>query len=204
MRRGLRSQQPPLLFTPEPEIVYLGRRRRARMDHQEELTIEELRQQLNDLRLRNREIEATNLAEVRARNTAEAEAERLRTQGPQNAQQYMHPTLRMPESAIQLPNLGRGTFEIKPNFITLIKSVVFEGRPNEDPIAHVKVFLDFCETITAEGLPGDYVKLKAFKWSLGGKALAWLESLPPNSITTWAQLYELFMNKFLWLFGYGP
>jgi Retrotransposon gag protein len=197
MHRRLRSQQPPLLFTPEPERVYLGRRRRVRMgDHQEELTMEELRRQIDALTIRNREVEATNQAEVRAREAAEAEAERLRTLGPQNAQQYMHPTLRMPESAIVIPPLGRGGFEIKPHFITLIKSVIFEGRPTEDPIAHVKVFLDLCETITTEGLPVDYVKLKAFKWSLGGKALAWLDSLPPRSITTWTQLYELFMNKF--------
>ena len=203
MRRGLRSQQPPLLFTPEPERVYLGRRRRVRMDNLEHLTMEELRQQLTNMAIRNREIEATNQAEVqareeavRARAEAEAEAEWLRAQGPQNASQYMHPTLRMPASAIVVPSLNGRSFEIKPNFITLIKSILFEGRLTEDPIAHVKVFLDLCETITAEGLPEDYVKLKAFKWSLGGKTLAWLDSLPPGSITTWNQLYEQFMNKF--------
>ena len=145
-------------------------------DNVEELTMEELRRQLDALRIRNREVEATNQAEVQAREAAEAEAERLRSQGPQNAQQYMHPTLRMPDSAIVVPPLGPRGFEIKPNFISLIKSIIFEGRPTEDPIAHVKVFLDLCETITTEGLPVGYVKLKAFKWSLGGKALAWLDS----------------------------
>ena len=94
-----------------------------RQENGEELTVEELRRQLNALRIRNREVEATNQEAVRAREAAEAEAERLRSQGPQNAQQYMHPTLRMPESAIQLPNLGPGGFEIKPHFITLIKSL---------------------------------------------------------------------------------
>ena len=201
MHRGIRSQQPSLLFTPEPEREYLGRRRRRKMERQENEngeapTVEQLMRQIEALNLRNREVEAESQAAIRAREEAEAEAERLRTLGPQNAQQYMHPTLRVPESAIVLPNLGPRGFEIKPHFITLIKSIVFEGRSTEDPIAHVKVFLDLCETVTAENLPVDYVKLKAFKWSLGGKALAWLESLPPRSITTWNQLYELFMNKF--------
>ena len=82
MHKRLRSQQPPLLFTPEPERVYLGRRRRGRMERQdnvEELTVEELRRQLDALRIRNREVEATNQAEVQAREAAEAEAERLRS-----------------------------------------------------------------------------------------------------------------------------
>ena len=74
--------------------------------------------------------------------------------------------------------------------------ICYEGKPTEDPIHHVKVFLDLCETISAEHVPPDYIKLKAFKWTLGGKALAWLESLPSQSITTWQQLYDLFMNKF--------
>ena len=62
-------------------------------DHQEngaELTMEELRQQLIDVRLRNQEVEAANQEAVRARADAvraqaeaEAEAERLRAQGPQ-------------------------------------------------------------------------------------------------------------------------
>ena len=99
------------------------------MDNVEELTMEELRRQLEALRTRNREVEATNEVAVRARAAAEAEMERLRAQGPQNAQQYMHPTLRMPDSAIVIPPLGPGGFEIKPNFISLIKSIIFEGRP---------------------------------------------------------------------------
>ena len=64
------------------------------------------------------------------------------------------------------------------------------------PFRHVKVFLDLCDTIANEQVPQDYIRLKAFKWSITGKALAWLESLPPRSITTWQQLYDLFMNKF--------
>ncbi len=42
----------------------------------------------------------------------------------------------------------------------------------------------------------EYIQLKAFKWSVTGKAQTWLESLPPRSITTWGQLYDLFMTKF--------
>ena len=196
MQQGRRSQNPPLAFTPEPERVYLGRRRKNRAMNNGEPTMEDLRRQLEEMRLRNEASETARLEAERLRVEAEAVAEAMRTQGPQTAQQYMHPTLRVPDSAIVLPALGARNFEIKPHFITLIKTSCFEGRPTEDPIRHVKIFLDLCETIAAENVPADYIRLKAFKWSLGGKALAWLESLPPRSITTWQQLYDLFMNKF--------
>ena len=42
----------------------------------------------------------------------------------------------------------------------------------------------------------EYVLLKAFKWSLGGKATHWLESQAPRSITTWKALYDAFLMKF--------
>ena len=107
-------------------------------------TVEDLMRQLEAMRLRNEAVEAARITAERGREQAEAAAEELRTQGPQNAQQYMHPTLRVPDSAIVLPELGPRGFEIKPHFITLIKTTCFEGRPTEDPIRHVKVFLDLC------------------------------------------------------------
>ena len=70
--------------------------------------VEELMRQIEALNLRNQTVEAERQEQVRAREQAEAEAVRLRTLGPQNAQQYMHPTLRVPDSAIVLPELGPG------------------------------------------------------------------------------------------------
>ena len=58
------------------------------------------------------------------------------------------------------------------------------------------MFLDLCDTIANEQVSQEYIRLKAFKWSITGKALTWLESLPPRSITTWQQLHDLFMTKF--------
>ena len=58
------------------------------------------------------------------------------------------------------------------------------------------MFLDLCDTIANEQVSQEYIRLKAFKWSLTGKALTWLESLPPRTITTWQQLHDLFMTKF--------
>ena len=125
--------------------------------------MDDLRRQLEEMRLRSEASEAARAEEERLRLAAEAAHEATRAQVPRNAQQYMHHTLRVPEPAIVLPEIRARTFEIKPNFITLIKTICFEGRPTEDPIRHVKIFLDLCETITAEHVPADYIRLKAFK-----------------------------------------
>ena len=78
---------------------------------------------------------------------------------PKNAQQYMHPELHVPESAIVLPTHPQN-YEIKTHFIQLIRGSTFEGRQSECPIAHVKIFLDMCDTITSNNVSAEYIRLK--------------------------------------------
>ena len=172
-----RSSSDPLVEpNPEPERLF-GRRARRRRRMAQENENAELRRLLQEARLANNALQ-TIVDSV-----------------PKNAQQYMHPELHVPESAIVLPR-HPNNYEIKTHFIQLIRASTFEGRQSECPIAHVKIFLDMCDTITNENVTPEYIRLKCFKWSLIGKALAWLESLPPRSITTWQQLHDLFMTKF--------
>ena len=92
---------------------------------------------------------------------------------PKNAQQYMHPELHVPESAIVLPDHPQN-YEIKTHFIQLIRGSTFEGRMAECPIAHVNIFLDMCDTITSTNVTAEYIRLKCFKWSLIGRPLSTL------------------------------
>ena len=48
----------------------------------------------------------------------------------------------------------------------------FTALPHQDPLVHIEVFLDLCDTITMDDVPMDYIRLKAFKFSLDGIALA--------------------------------
>jgi hypothetical protein len=191
-RRRLNFNNP--LFDSEPERSFHRRLR----ENQAMATAEELAAQMAELRLQMEAMQRDrNTAAVEAQHEREAAA-RLQEQLnaiPRNAKQYMHPELRVPESAIVLPEIAR-TFEIKSHFISLIKRAQFEGKPTECPMEHVKNFTDLCDTISADGVSLEYVLLKAFKWSLTGKALSWLESLPPRSVTTWRTLHDLFMTKF--------
>ena len=45
-------------------------------------------------------------------------------------------------------------------------------------------------------VPEDALRLKVFPYSLRDRARAWLNSLPPNSISTWKELAERFLMKY--------
>ena len=102
------------------------------------LTMEDLRRQLEEMRAARAEdarlraeSEAARVEAERRRVASEAALEAERALVPQNAHQYMHPTLRVPEPAIVLPEIGARNFEIKPNFITLLLRpyAMREGQP---------------------------------------------------------------------------
>ena len=89
-------------------------------------------------------------------------------------------------------------FELKPPFIALVRANPFQGLTNtfECPIRHMGLFTDLCDTIASAEVPSDYIWLKAFRFSIDGKAALWFKTLPARSIFTWKQLYDLFMNKY--------
>ena len=72
----------------------------------------------------------------------------------------------------------------------------FAALPYQDHLVHVDVFLDPWDTITMDDIPVDYIRLKAFKFSLDGMTLAWFKSLAPWSIFSWETILNAFMTKF--------
>ncbi len=53
-----------------------------------------------------------------------------------------------------------------------------------------------CLSMKPQGVTEDQIKLRAFPFSLVESAKEWLFYLPPKSITTWADLSRLFLNRF--------
>ncbi|CAN6687819.1 unnamed protein product [Malus baccata var. baccata] len=93
------------------------------------------------------------------------------------------------------PDVQDGTsFEIKPHILNILPS--FHGLPNSDPNMHLVDFIEACDNTIIRGFSSEAIKLRLFPFSLKDKAKAWLHSLPANSITTWAELQERFLNKF--------
>ncbi|RDY01098.1 hypothetical protein CR513_15620, partial [Mucuna pruriens] len=74
---------------------------------------------------------------------------------------------------IQYPQLEPAqTYELKPGFIHLLPE--FHGLASEDPHKHLKEFHVVCSTMRPQGIPEDYIKMKAFLFSLDGAANDWL------------------------------
>ncbi|XP_049394593.1 uncharacterized protein LOC125858851 [Solanum stenotomum] len=72
----------------------------------------------------------------------------------------------------------------------------FTGLPHEDPQVHLRTFIDIINTYIPIGVSSDYVRLTLFPYSLLGATRRWLDSEPPNSITTWDDLAKKFLSRF--------
>ncbi|CAA7014739.1 unnamed protein product [Microthlaspi erraticum] len=72
----------------------------------------------------------------------------------------------------------------------------FQGKPQENPLEHIDAFEEICGTISAGGAPKEYLKCKLFSFTLTGKALRWVKSLPAQSITTWKEYKVAFLGHF--------
>ncbi|RDY13923.1 hypothetical protein CR513_01084, partial [Mucuna pruriens] len=78
---------------------------------------------------------------------------------------------------IQYPQLEPAqTYELKSGLIHLLPK--FHGLAGEDPYKHLKEFHVVCSTMRPQGIPEDYIKTKAFPFSLDGVAKAWLYLQP--------------------------
>ncbi|KHN47934.1 hypothetical protein glysoja_048332, partial [Glycine soja] len=52
------------------------------------------------------------------------------------------------------------------SLIHLIQGNLFQGLPNEDPYAHLSMFIEICNTVKTLGVPDEVVMLNLFSFSL--------------------------------------
>ena len=99
-------------------------------------------------------------------NTVEVMADQRRTMSD-----YARPTLDSTGSCIVQPAIDANNFEVKASTMNMIYNrCQFDGMPHEDPHAHIKMFLDICNTVKQNGVSDDAFKLRLFPFTLNGKA----------------------------------
>nr|GEV04158.1 reverse transcriptase domain-containing protein [Tanacetum cinerariifolium] len=111
------------------------------------------------------------------------------------------------EELLQAPTEGYGeviviseilaeNFKIKTNLLQLVQDNKFYGRKNDNPHTHINNFKRMTATLKYRDVPNDAIKLMLFPYSLEDRARIWYENEPPNSILTWDDLVNKFVNQF--------
>nr|GEY03388.1 reverse transcriptase domain-containing protein [Tanacetum cinerariifolium] len=110
------------------------------------------------------------------------------------------------EELLQAPTEGYGeaiiiskilaeNFEIKTNLLQLVQTNKFHGFERDNPHTHISNFKRMTSTLKYRDVPNDAIKLMLFPYSLEGAARIWYKKEPPNSILTWDDLVNKFVNQ---------
>ncbi|KAL5546795.1 hypothetical protein UlMin_006482 [Ulmus minor] len=100
-------------------------------------------------------------------------------------------------TGIVRPEITANHFEFKPMMFQMLQTVgQFSGLPHEDPHLHLKQFLEVVSNFKIPGVADDAFRLRLFPYSLKDRAKVWLNSLEPNSVTSWNGLAEKFLTKY--------
>nr|KYP51187.1 hypothetical protein KK1_026996 [Cajanus cajan] len=86
--------------------------------------------------------------------------------------------------------------EMKPAFLSVVSSQQFAGLNHEDPYSHLSNFYELCSTMCILEGDEEAVYLRLFPSSLTGKATIWLKSHPNQSLTSWSDVENKFVNRF--------
>nr|GEU29873.1 reverse transcriptase domain-containing protein [Tanacetum cinerariifolium] len=98
--------------------------------------------------------------------------------------------------AIIIPEILTENFEIKTNLLQLVQANKFHGFERDNPHTYISNFKRMTATLKYRDVSNDAIKLMLFLYSLEGAARIWYEKEPPNSILTWDDLVNKFVNQF--------
>nr|GEX61267.1 reverse transcriptase domain-containing protein [Tanacetum cinerariifolium] len=97
---------------------------------------------------------------------------------------------------IVIPEINADHFEIKTNLLQLVQANSYHGFERENPHTHINNVKRITLTLKFRDVPNDVIKLMMFSYSLEGNARVWYDKEPPNSILTWEDLVNKFVNQF--------
>ncbi|XP_021751339.1 uncharacterized protein LOC110717002 [Chenopodium quinoa] len=88
-------------------------------------------------------------------------------------------------------------FTIHPQYTRMVQAEQFSGSPSEDPIEYLDRFLELCAMIQTNQVSQEYIRMHLFRQSLAGRAKKWLKQVKPNSLTTWREIVQAFLKRFI-------
>nr|GEU94672.1 hypothetical protein [Tanacetum cinerariifolium] len=97
--------------------------------------------------------------------------------------------------AIVILEINADHFEIKTNLLQLVQANPHHGFERENPHTHINNFKMITLTLKFRDVLNDVIKLMMFLYSLEGNARVWYDKEPPNSILTWEDLVNKFVNQ---------
>nr|GEV10877.1 reverse transcriptase domain-containing protein [Tanacetum cinerariifolium] len=100
------------------------------------------------------------------------------------------------EEAIVIPEINADHFEIKTNLLQLVQANSYHGFERENLHTYINNFKRITSTLKFRDVPNDVIKLMMFPYSLEGNARVWYDKEHPNSILTWEDLVNKFVNQF--------
>nr|GEX82652.1 reverse transcriptase domain-containing protein [Tanacetum cinerariifolium] len=77
-----------------------------------------------------------------------------------------------------------------------MKEILQPPTEGENPHTHINNFKRITSTLKFKDVLNDVMKLMMFLYSLEGSARVWYDKEPPNSILTWKDLVNKFVNQF--------
>ncbi|XP_030478162.1 uncharacterized protein LOC115695219 [Cannabis sativa] len=115
----------------------------------------------------------------------------------QAIREYAAPMFNELNLGIVRPKIQAPHFELKPIMFQMLQTVgQFGGSPTEDPHLHIHPFLEVSDSFKLQGVSEEALRLKLFPFSLRDRARAWLNTLPPDSVTNWNNLAKKFLRKY--------
>nr|GEW91800.1 reverse transcriptase domain-containing protein [Tanacetum cinerariifolium] len=116
------------------------------------------------------------------------------------ADRTMEELLRVPMEgygeAIVISKILTENFKIKTYLLPLVQANKFHGFERDNPQTHISNFKRMTATLKYRDVLNHAIKLMLFPYSLEGAARIWYEKERPNSILTWDDLVNKFINQF--------
>nr|GEV65182.1 reverse transcriptase domain-containing protein [Tanacetum cinerariifolium] len=136
---------------------------------------------------------------IRPPNVVEPELRTIIEVAPMADNRAMEELLQAPtegyREAIVIPKINANHFEIKTNLLQLVQANPYHGFERENTHTHINNFKRITSTLKFRDVPNDVIKLMMFPYSLEGFARVWYDKEPPNSILTWEDLVNKFVNQ---------